>query len=249
MNIQRIHPEQVIEDNNNSILEKASEEALRWHKEDLELAQSRSNFQIEKFIALDSPSIPASFHSLLVNRRVMADNILNKVVEIKEKVREFEYKWKDENEDTPLQWNDKLCWKDLDEVRLKHYLKSCEIELKDYYQQVVFFDKLLNKLIEKNGGPITKEQFENEDHIYWERRFSNQAFDNMIGTRTGIGAGDVASIRKACAPTILDNDVNRIKSQFPTSQGALINPGEYLDELQKKIDEGIESLSNKYLKS
>ena len=249
MKMQRIYPKQVIEDCDNAILDKASEEALRWHQEDLELAQSRSNFQIEKFIALDSPSIPASFHSLLVNRRVMADNILNKVVEIKEKVREFEYKWKNTNDDEPIKWNDKLCWKDLDEVRLKHYLKSCEIELKDYYQQVVFFDRLLNKLIEKNNGPITKEQFEKEDHVYWERRFSNQAFDNMIGNKTGIGAGDVASIRKACAPTILEDDINRIKSMFPTSQGALINPGAYLDELESKINEGIESLSNKYLKS
>jgi hypothetical protein len=41
--------------------------------------------------------------------------------------------------------------------------------------------------------------------------------------------------------------VNRVKS-FPTNQSAVLNPMEYLDELDKVISEGIESLSHKYLK-
>ena len=245
MKIQQIKTEQVLCDDDNAILQKASEEALRWHEESVELAQSRSNFQIEKFIAHDSPSIPASFHSLLVNRRVLGQNILELVIEIKEKTREFDYKWAKGEE--PLMWDGKLCWKDLDDTKLEYYLKSCEIKFKDYYQQMMFFDRLMNKLIEKNGGPITREQFEQEDHIYWERRFANQAFDNMVGGRTGVGAGDVSSIRRATAPTILDDDVNRVKS-FPTNQSAVANPMEYLDELDRVINEGIESLSHKYLK-
>ena len=84
------------------------------------------------------------------------------VVEIKEKTREFDYKWAKGEE--PLMWDGKLCWKDLDETKLEYYLKSCEIKFKDYYQQMMFFDKLMNKLVEKNGGPITREQFEQEDH-------------------------------------------------------------------------------------
>ena len=69
----------------------------------------------------------------------------------------------------------------------------------------------------------------------------------MVGGRTGVGAGDVSSIRRATAPTILDDDVNRVKS-FPTNQSAVTNPMEYLDELDRVINEGIESLSHKYLK-
>ena len=52
----------------------------------------------------------------------MADGYMYKLIEMKETVREFEYKWKDHDRAKPLMWeagggpdsSKKLCWFDLD---------------------------------------------------------------------------------------------------------------------------------------
>jgi hypothetical protein len=231
------------------VLKKVYDEVFKWEEYDKEHAQGRSNFQIEKFIALDNFTIASSFNALLKNRRIMAEGLFSKVTEMKEKQREFEYKWKDKPKNDPIEWfdnqgNKKLCWYDLDSMNLENFLKSSELEIRDRVQQIEFFDKLLNKLIEMNGGPITREQFEKEDHIYWERRFANQAFDEMVSHKTGISIGNIHSMRRGTAPTLVSDDVNRIKNGYPDLGKALLgDPSELLLGLQEKVMQGIEEVT------
>jgi hypothetical protein len=93
--------------------------------------------------------------------------------------------------------------------------------------------------MEMNGGPVTKEQFENEDHVYWERRFAEQSMDEMISSRTGISIGNIHSMRRGTAPTLVSDDVNRIKNGYGSIAEAMNNPDAFLNGLQEKVLTGI----------
>jgi hypothetical protein len=231
---------------NEDYLKFALEEVLRWEEEDKELAQGRTNFQIEKFLLLEQYTVPAAFQAALKNRRILAEGYMQKIIEIKERVREFEYKWEGKDKTQPIEWpmrgpngGTKLCWYDIEQIEMTHYLKSTELEIRDRIQQMDTFDKILNKLVEMNGGPITKEQFENEDHVYWERRFAEQSMDEMISARTGISIGNIHSMRRGTAPTLVSDDVNRIKNGYGSLAEAINNPDAFLNGLQEKVLHGI----------
>jgi hypothetical protein len=238
------------------VLQRVYDEVFKWEEYDKEHAQGRSNFQIEKFIALDNFTVASSFNALLKNRRIMAEGLFSKIIEMKEKQREFDMKWKDTPKDKPIEFGvgdeKKYCWYDLDSLTLENFLRSAELEIRDRTQQIEFFDKLLNKLIEMNGGPITKEQFEQEDHIYWERRFANQAYDEMVSRQTGISIGNLHSMRRATAPTLVSHDVNRVKNGFP-DLGKAIEGGqgqiEFILGLQEKVMDGIGEVTGQDIKA
>lgn len=228
------------------VLQKVYEDVFKWENYDKEHAQGRTNFQIEKFIALDNFTIASAFTSLLKNRRNMAEGLFSKIIEMKERQREFDLKWENTPKDKPLGDNGSHSWYDLDSLKLENYLRSSELEIRDRTQQINFFDKLLDKLIEMNGGPITKEQFEQEDHIYWERRFANQAYDEILSGQTGISVGNLHSIRRATAPTLISDDKNRIKNPFPELSKLMSdapNKQEFILGLQQKVVEGISEVT------
>jgi hypothetical protein len=235
---------------NEDYLKVALEEVLRWEEEDKELAQGRTNFQIEKFFLLEQYTVPSAFHAALKNRRILAEGYMQKIIEIKERVREFEYKWEGKDKTKPVEWatrgpnsGTKLCWYDIEQIEMTHYLKSTELEIRDRIQQMDMFDKILNKLVEMNGGPVTKDQFEQDDNVYWERRFAEQAMDEMISSRTGISIGNIHSMRRGTAPTLVSDDVNRIKNGYGSLADAVNNPDAFLNGLQEKVLHGISEVT------
>ena len=66
-------------DDKNEFMFKVLNEANRWIESEVELAQGRSDFQIEKFIVHDSFTIPSAFKSALINRKSVAENLLSKI--------------------------------------------------------------------------------------------------------------------------------------------------------------------------
>ena len=234
-------------------LHKAFDNVLRWEESDKELAQGRTNFQLEKFALLETHTLPVAFENTLKSRRQMAEGYMYKLIEMKEKVREFEYKWKDRDRTQPLLWDrggpesgQKLCWFDLDELSLTHYLKSCELEIRDRLHQMEHLDKILEKLVEQNGGKVvTREQFLDSDGEYWERRFADQAMDEMIAAQTGISIGNLHSMRRASAPAIVDkrnetpNGYVPLNRLLESPQGKM----EFLNDLQNKVIQGISEVT------
>ena len=235
-----------------SYLEHAIDNVLKWTEDEKELAQTRSNFQIEKFIVLGNYTIPAAVHQILRERRVSAEAYVELLITMKEKSREFEHRWKENDKSQPVESKTaeggyKQHWFDLDQYRLYIFLKSSELEIRDRIQQMETLDKILISLYEKNGGPVSREQFESEDHIYWERRFADQMFDEIVSKNSGISEGNLHSVRRALAPTIGDDDTNRIKNSMPDLTLAL-NPEtapNFVAELQQKILAGVEELTDK----
>jgi len=177
---------------------------------------------------------------------------------MKEKVREFEYKWNGKDKTQPIEWEctgggpggggKKLCWFDLDELQLTHYLKSAELEIRDRLHQMEHLDRILEKLVEQNGGkPVSRQQFLDNDGLYWERRFAEQSMDEMVAAQTGISIGNIHSMRRASSPAIVDNR-NTLPEGYLGMNKLLEGPNgkmEFLNDLQRKVLEGVQEVTGK----
>jgi len=256
LSYQPVSAQQAVTDD--QYLAQAFENVLKWEESDKELAQGRTNFQLEKFALLDTHTLPVAFENTLKSRRQMAEGYMYKLIEMKEKVREFDYKWKDKDRTQPIFWEEsgpgggskKLCWFDLDELTLTHYLKSCELEIRDRLHQMQHLDKILDKLVEENGGkPVSREQFLEGDGLYWERRFADQAMDEMISAQTGISIGNLHSMRRASAPAIVDERNQLPEGYLPLNKLIESPQGkmDFLNDLQRKVLTGIQEVTGENL--
>lgn len=238
---------------NDNYLKQASDNIFAWEESDKEMAQGRTNFQIEKFIALNTHNISVSFEHMLKERRIMAGGYMGKLIEMIEKVREFDYKWKDvEDKSQPIFWESagpgggkRLCWYDLEELELMHYLKGSEMEIRDRLHQLEHMDKILHKLVQQNGGtPPTREQFLEENQEYWDRRLAEQALDDLMAAQTGISGANIQAMRRASAPSVVDERNNFKEGYLPMNK--LLDPQgrmEFINDLQSKVLKGYEQIT------
>jgi hypothetical protein len=235
---------EVLDDNNDFML-KVLTEANRWQESETELAQGRSNFQIEKFIVHDNFTIPSAFKAAIINRKSVAEGLLSRVIEAKQAAREFHYKWDGKDKTQPIWWKtreggESLCWYDIDEFHFHRMLEGLNSGFKASVEELEFFDKVISRLVELNGGKlITKDQYDADQPEYWQRRLSNQSLDDLLAARTGVNAGNIRSMRRASAPTVLEDDVNRTKGTF----GDATNPMDFLNALQQNVAAGIEEIT------
>ena len=232
-------------DDKNEFMFKVLSESNRWTESEIELAQGRSDFQIEKFIIHDNFTIPSAFKSALINRKSVAESLLSKIINAKKEAREFHYKWEGKDKNQPIWWKtrdggEELCWYDIDEFNFHRMLESLNQGFKASVQELECFDKLISRLIELNGGKLVdKEQFDADQPNYWERRLANQSIDDLFAAKTGVNAGNIRSMRRASAPTVLENDVNRTKGTF----GDPTNPLDFLSKLQENVSAGIAEIT------
>ena len=237
---------------NEDYLNQASRNVFAWEESDKQMAQGRTNFQLEKFIGLNTHNISVSFEHILKERRIMATNYMYKLIEMKEKVREFNYKWQDKDKSEPLMWESgdpsggkKLCWHDMDELQLTHYLRDCEMEIRDRLHQMEHLDKMLDKLVDQNGGTApTRQQFLEENQQYWDRRLAEQALDDLMASQTGISGANLQAMRRASAPSIVDDRNNFKEGYLPMNK--LLDPQgrmEFINDLQGKVMKGYEELT------
>lgn len=238
---------------NDDFLKQASDNVFAWEESDKEMAQGRTNFQIEKFIGLNTHNISVSFEHILKERRIMAAGYMGKLIEMKEKVREFEYKWKNvEDKSEPIMWETggpgggkKLCWYDLEELEMTHYLKGSELEIRDRLHQLQHLDRMLDKLVEQNGGtPPTREQFLAENEEYWDTRLAEQALDDLMAAQTGISGANLQAMRRASAPSMVDPR-NQFKEGYLPMDKLLDPRGrmEFINDLQSKVLRGYEKIT------
>ena len=232
-------------DDKNEFMFKVLNEANRWTESEVELAQGRSDFQIEKFIIHDTFTIPSAFKAALINRKSVAEGLLSKIISAKKEAREFHYKWEGKDKTQPIWWKtrdggEELCWYDIDEFHFHRMLEGLNHGFKASVQELECFDKLISRLIELNGGKlVNKDQFDADQPDYWERRLSNQSIDDLFAAKTGVNAGNIRSMRRASAPTVLGNDVNRTKGSF----GDPTNPLDFLSKLQENVTAGISEIT------
>lgn len=228
-------------DESNEFMFKVLQEANRWTDSETELAQGRSDFQIEKFIVHDNFTIPSAFKSALINRKSVAEGLLQQIIDAKKATREFHYKWDGKDKTQPIWWKthqggEELCWYDIDEFHFNRMLEGLNRGFKACVEELECFDKLIHRLIELNGDKlISREQYNEDQPNYWERRLANQSLDDLLSAKTGVNPGNIRSMRRASAPTVLTDDVNRTKGDF----GDPSNPLDFLTKLQEQVASGI----------
>jgi hypothetical protein len=241
-------------DESNEFMLKVLQEADRWTDSETELAQGRSDFQIEKFIIHDNFTIPSAFKSALINRKSVAEGLLQQIIDAKKAAREFHYKWDGKDKTQPIWWKtrqggEELSWYDIDEFHFNRMLEGLNRGFKACVEELECFDKLINRLIELNGGElISREQYNEDQPNYWERRLANQSLDDLLSAKTGVNPGNIRSMRRASAPTVLTDDVNRTKGDF----GDPGNPLDFLTKLQEQVASGIGEITGmeqRFLKS
>jgi hypothetical protein len=226
-----------------SYIDRTKEFAMKWAVQDRELCQTTSDFQIEKFIALNYNTISHAVENILRNRKAAALNLFNKSVEMTEKQREFDMKWNDKPKDQPIRWEDdkgnkKWIWYDLDVRQHEIYIVESENGIRDLCHQLATYDKILDKLEEKNGGMVTREQFNTESAENWKRKFQTNIFDDMLSRQTGVSQNVFDSFRKSMAPGLLDPNVHTIGfDAMPSFDKAISNPNEFMTAMSKGIEE------------
>lgn len=232
-------------DDANEFMFKVLNEANRWADSETELAQGRSDFQIEKFIIHDNFTIPSAFKAALINRRSVAEGLLQQIIDAKRAAREFHYKWEGKDKTQPMWWKNRqggeeLTWYDIDEFHFHRMLDGLNRGFKAAVEELECFDKLISRLVELNGGKlVSREQYNEDQPNYWERRLANQSLDDLLAAKTGVNAGNIRSMRRASAPTVLTDDVNRTKGSF----GDPSNPLDFLNSLQQAVASGIEEIT------
>jgi hypothetical protein len=236
--------EDVLDDSNDFMI-KVYNECMKWDESEKELSSSRSNFQIEKFVIHDNFTIPSAFKSAIINRKSVAEGLLQGIQEAKKIAREFHYKWNGKDKTQPIWWKnarggEELCWYDIDEFNFHRLIRGLNQGFQAQVDELEFFDKIIQRLIEMNGGKlVTKEQYDADQPEYWERRLANQSLDDLLAARTGVNAGNIRSMRRASAPTVLPDDVNRTKGTF----GDPNNPLDFLNALQHQVAKGVEEIT------
>lgn len=226
-----------------SYIDKAKDFAMKWADRDRELCQTTSDFQIEKFIALNYNTISHAVENILRNRKAAALNLFNKSVEMTEKQREFSMKWDDKPKDQPIRWEDdkgnkRWIWYDLDVRQHEIYISESENSIRDSCHQLATYDNILEKLEEKNGGMVTREQFNAESAENWKRKFQTNIFDDMLSRQTGVAPNVFDSFRKSMAPGLLESSVHTISTDaMPSFDKSITNPIEFMTAMSKGIEE------------
>lgn len=247
-----LNPQETVKDTN-YLLDIFADMSKRFGDE-LEHAQGRSNFQIEKYVSGTEFTLSSTYKHTMKNASIMRKELFRTIKEGIENQREFELKWNGQDKTKPIEWKTKdggvkNCWYDLDELDQQVYMNDLACGIKDKVQQLAFFDQVLNALIEKNGGPITREQFDAEEPVYWERRMQKQIMDDVLSRVTGVNGGNIDSTRQAAAPVLIPGSINQVKT-FPALDlllpGENQNLGAFLAKAQAGLNENYLDVSKEY---
>lgn len=211
-------------------LDKVLEHYKAWLPKYQELAQGRSNFQIEKMIATEHATPAASYQHTLYQLRVLHQSLIDDFVRGIEKTREFEYKWKDKPTDEPQFWETekggkKMCWYDTDRLRHEHEMEELKMSVKDKLLQLETFTKVLQAMEEQHGGHYTQAELNAEEPEYWKLRLARQMTDSYMERLTGLGTGNIKSLRMALADSPIKESHNRI-DDFPDIFNAVLGDRE-----------------------
>lgn len=172
-----------------------------------EFCQSRTNFQLEKFLACDEYTPVMRFRHVAHNSYVTMQEIRKLMIDRERKVRELKSK------EDEIAGSGDVHYKnyDLDIYEISRYLEDIEIRIRGLLKEVSYMERICEELERGNGGPFTMEQLESEQPEYWRRRFARQSLRALEGARSGVGEGNVHSMWMAMEKPILPDSKNEMR--------------------------------------
>jgi len=167
-----------------------------------EFCQSRSNHQIEKFIAGDEYTPITKFRLVSHNSFVCLQEVRRLLIDRERNLRRIKNNQillDKHKEDT------KFNNLDLDNYEIEIQLNDIEIRVKGLLKEIDYMEQICDRLEEKNGKPFTNEQLQEEEPEYWRKRLSSQMARDILGNSLGVGSGNIASYLQSIEKPILDN--------------------------------------------
>jgi len=205
-------------------LNKYSNKFKEFRKKFIEFSQRKSDFQIDKFIALSDSNIPSHiYRHVLIQLRVALSEIRKKLIKKERLKREIE-----------RIMNRKGLDYDLDILSKNVEIEDLEYEILSKKDEIEKYDIILQKLEEKYGE-FTNKQYQEDEVLYWTRRLSMQMHDSIVDRMTGVGAGNLAALREAADEPILDERNKIIDLPADLKMLDLISKAKHLYEV-KEID-------------
>lgn len=181
----------------------------------LEMSQLKSDFDCDKFTAATKgPFIAHQFHFIMrqytltlgeLNRMLVEREYIHRKVFLLASVDEpcnhvscNEKIDKEEGNGELISWVDEttnqILYKDLELRKLQGQLFTLESSIVNKQSMIRNFDKIRKILIEKNGGPITNEQYQKEEPEYWAWYLMRLAKLEIESSRSGISTGVLKNV-------------------------------------------------------
>ncbi|MEA3391383.1 MAG: hypothetical protein U9Q91_00230 [Candidatus Marinimicrobia bacterium] len=207
-------------------LDRAGDLYSQIEKDLQEFAQGATDFQIEVFIAngegpIDRFPVHAYRHLLAQVRPLISE--MRRVLIDKERTTRKIDRMKEER---PQDW-------DLDILELEYKLKDIDIDLKGKWSTYQTYEKLLGHIREKYG-PFTHKDLQKQEAKYWAYRLSKQMFDSKQGAISGLGSGNLNSLRMAFQGSILPDSPHKVESFEPNDNQLT----QHITETSTQLSEG-----------
>ncbi len=179
----------------------------------LEMAQLKSNFDIEKFtVRSQGTFIAHNFHFLMRQYSLALYELRRILIDCEERKRIQErYRKLLRNNQTKVEvWTDRgkeEKYLDLEIERLRNENDLQELSLKNKYEMCNYFEKCRQKIIEMNGGTApTNEQYQAEEPEYWKWFLKRTAVMQARERETGVREGVWLNIEHLEQPPLLNPD-------------------------------------------
>lgn len=169
----------------------------------------RTSFQLERFVMQEHDLPERKFLQLMMELKSMRDGFISDCFEI-EKLK-IEIK-------RLIATNDEID--NLEACKKQYILRQCEENMIFREREIKTIVRLINAL----PKIYTYDEIEAAESVYWERRLTRQAFEDMVSAQTGINQGNVRANIQAgttMAPSLLD-----FKQKMLTN---FINPTTYIN--------------------
>ena len=194
------------------------ETLARMEDRAFEFAQTRSSFQIEKFIALDEHTPVTMYRHLSHNAHVMTTVLRDALLDAERLRRDL-----DARRAEAARWSGMSPVRarvmsllgrrrprdlDIEVYRLEGALRETEIKVKGLLQELDVFEGLCAQLERENGRPFTYKDFEDDQPEYWRRRLESQMNERRMGAQLGVGEGNYEAYVQAVSPPVLPTSRN-----------------------------------------
>ena len=177
----------------------------------VEFCQSRSNFQISKFITCSEYTPITKFRHTANNSYLTMQEVRRMIIEKERTSRKLNALMSKYDQAIALNESPTKDDLDLDIYELTRQLEETDIRIKGLLKEVDYMERICDELENQNNGKFTERQYQSEEALYWEKRLSTQMLQSIEAARTGAGEGNIMSAWMAMEnPPIKSDTQNQI---------------------------------------
>jgi hypothetical protein len=115
-------------------------------------------------------------------------------------------------------------------------MEELKMSVKDKLLQMETFTKVLAAMERKHGHAFTQKELNAEEPEYWKLRLARQMSDEYLDRQTGLGTGNIRSLRMAVAESPLEGSRNKV-DDFPDLFNAVLGGREAATKVLNEVND------------